>query len=109
LLVLAGSVVFIGLGMVIAYLIEGDEAANAAFAITLPLIFLSGSLFPVGRLPAFLQVMAAISPLTYLNDGLRSTMVTGDTRNALVDLAIVSTLAVALFAIGVIVLKWRDD
>lgn len=109
LLVSAGAVMFVGMGMVIAYLIRGDEAANAAFTLTLPLIFLSGSIFPVGRLPAFLQAIAAISPLTYLNDGLRSAMVAGDTAGAMADLAIVVVLAVVFFAIGVMALNWRDD
>jgi ABC-2 type transport system permease protein len=109
LLVLVGSVMFIGLGMIIAYIVKGEEAANAAFSITLPLIFLSGSIFPIGRLPWFLQDVAAISPLTYLNNGLRSAMTTGDTANAWVNLAIVGTVAIALFAIGVITLRWRDD
>ncbi len=109
LLVLAGAVMFIGMGMVIAYVVKGDEAANAAFTITLPLIFLSGSVFPVGRLPYFLQAVAAVSPLTYLNDGLRSASAAGGMGNAMTDLAIVSTLAIVFFAIGVIALKWRDD
>jgi ABC-2 type transport system permease protein len=109
LLMLAGSVMFIGLGMVIAYLIKGEGAANAAFTITLPLIFISGSIFPVDRLPSLLQALAIISPLTYLNDGLRSAMVTGNMANAWMDLAVVSALAVVLFGIGVLVLKWRDD
>ena len=109
LLVLSGSVMFIGMGMIIAYLIKGDEAASAAFTITLPLIFLSGSIFPIGRLPPFLQAIAAISPLTYLNGGLRSAMTEGSMGNAVSDLAIVSVLAVVLFGIGVAVLRWRED
>jgi ABC-2 type transport system permease protein len=109
LLVLAGSAMAIGMGMVIAYAIKGDEAANAAFTVTLPLILLSGSIFPVGRLPPFLQAIAAVSPLTYLNDGLRSAMVTGDVSGAVADLAVVGTLAVVLFGIGVVALKWKDD
>ncbi|BAI60636.1 ABC transporter permease protein [Methanocella paludicola SANAE] len=108
LLVLAGGVMFIGMGMVIAYIIKGDEAANAAFTVTLPLIFLSGSIFPVGRLPWFLQAVAAISPLTYLNDGLRSAMVTGNMSSAVADLAVVSALALIFFSIGVIALRWRE-
>ncbi len=109
LLVLAGSVMFIGLGMVIAYLIKGEGSANAAFTITLPLIFVSGSIFPVDRLPSFLQVLAVVSPLTYLNDGLRSAMVTGNMADAWLDLAVVSAVGVVLFGIGVAVLKWRED
>ena len=106
---LAGSAMFIGMGMVIAYAIKGDGAANAAFTVTLPLILLSGSIFPVDRLPPFLQAIAVISPLTYLNDGLRSAMVTGDVSGAVADLAVVGTLAVVLFGIGVVALKWKDD
>lgn len=109
LLVLAGSAMFIGLGMVIAYVVRGDEAANAAFTVTLPLIFLSGSVFPVGRLPWFLQAVAAISPLTYLNDGLRNAMASGSPAAAVADLAIVGALAVVFFAMGTLSLKWRDD
>ncbi len=109
LLVLAGSVMFIGMGMVIAYVVRGEEAANAAFTVTLPLIFLSGSIFPVGRLPWFLQAIAAISPLTYLNDGLRNAMAAGNMGSAMADLAIVSVLAAVLFAVGVIALRWRED
>lgn len=109
LLVLAGSAMFIGMGMVIAYIIKGDEAANAAFTVTLPLILLSGSIFPVGRLPPFLQAIAAVSPLTYLNDGLRSAMVTGDMGSAMVDVAIVGTLAIVLFGIGIFALRWKVD
>ncbi len=109
LLVLAGSVMFIGLGMVIAYLIKGEGSANAAFTITLPLIFISGSIFPVEKLPSFLQALAFISPLTYLNDGLRSAIVTGNMGDAWMNLAIVSAVAVVLFGIGVAVLKWREE
>ncbi len=108
LLVLAGSVMFIGLGMVIAYLIKGEGAANAAFTVTLPLIFISGSIFPVERLPSFLQALAAVSPLPYLNDGLRSAMVTGNMGDAWLNLAIVSGIAIVLFGIGVAALRWRE-
>jgi ABC-2 type transport system permease protein len=109
LLVLAGSVLFVGLGMIIAYLVKGNESANAALTITLPLIFISGSLVPADQLPWFLQGLATISPLTYLNDGLRSGMITGNMADAWMNLAIVGALAIVFFGIGVVVLKWRDD
>ena len=109
LLVLAGSIMFVGLGIVIANVLkDGDVASAASFTITLPLILVSGSLFPVTQLPWFLQAIAIISPLTYLNDGLRSAIVTGNTGNAVTDLAIVAALGIVLFCIGVISSRWGD-
>jgi ABC-2 type transport system permease protein len=109
LLLLAGSVMFVGLGMIIAYIVKGEGSANAALTITLPLIFISGSIIPADQMPWFLKDLAIISPLTYLNNGLRSAMITGNTGDAWMDLAVVGVLAVLLFGIGVAVLKWRDE
>ena len=110
LLVMTGAVMFVGFGMAIAYVARDREAANmAAFAVTFPLMLISGSLSPVGQLPSFLQLVAALSPLTYLNDGLRNAMTTGDIGDAITNLALVSMLAVMLFSVGTMVLKWRPD
>ena len=37
----------------------------------MPLFFLSGALFPLGNLPAWLQVLTRIDPLTYAVDPVR--------------------------------------
>ena len=77
-MVIVGSVTFVGLGMILAYLIEDSDSVNAvAYVVIMPLIVLSGSLFPVERLPQLLQFLSALSPLTYLNDGLRDAMFGG--------------------------------
>jgi hypothetical protein len=88
---------------------DPDAASAASFTITLPLILVSGSLFPASQLPGFLQAIAAISPLTYLNDGLRNAMVTGNTGQAVVDLAIIAALGIVLLGIGVVSSRWRDS
>jgi ABC-2 type transport system permease protein len=72
-------------------------------------MFLSGSIFPVNQLPWFLQPVPVLSPLTYLNDGLRAAMVTGNNEVAMTNLLIVSAIALVLFAIGVVTLKWKED
>jgi ABC-type multidrug transport system permease subunit len=67
LVVLMGSVTFVGMGMVLAYLIDDPESVNAmTYVVVLPLVVLSGSLFPVERLPGLLRFPSIISPLTYL-------------------------------------------
>lgn len=108
-LVVLGTVAFVGLGMIMAaFLKNEDTAASAASMLTFPLMFLSGTFFPVDNLPGAFQAIAAISPLTYVNAGLRDFMVAGNTADGLVNLAIVAVLAVALFAIGALLVKWKE-
>ncbi|WP_424358350.1 ABC transporter permease [Methanocella sp. MCL-LM] len=110
LMIVAGAAVFSGLGMILsAFVKDVDAAENAASAITFPLMFVSGSFIPVGNMPWFLQFIADVSPLTYLNDGLRSSMITGNYGDALTNLAIVGVLGIILFGIGVAVLRWKED
>ena len=109
-MVIAGSVTFVGLGMILAYIIEDSDSVNAAaYAVILPLIVLSGSLFPTERLPGLLQFASALSPLTYLNDGLRDSMFGGNDGAALFDLALCGFLGVMLFTIGVAILMSREN
>ncbi len=110
LMIIAGGAVFSGLGMILTTFVKDvDSAENAASAITFPLMFVSGSFIPVQSMPWFLQFLADVSPLTYLNDGLRSAMITGNYGNAMMDLAIVGVLGIILFAIGAGLLKWKED
>jgi len=50
-----------------------DQASMTAFVIT-PMMFLSGTFFPVEQMPVVIQQLAMISPLTYSADLIRSTM-----------------------------------
>jgi ABC-2 type transport system permease protein len=110
LMVIAGGAVFSGLGNIIASFVKDEDmASNAASALTFPLMFVSGSFFPVESMPWFLQWLADVSPLTYLNNGLRSAMITGNMGDVLTNFAIVAVLGVILFVIGVAVLKWKED
>jgi ABC-2 type transport system permease protein len=108
--VIVGSMAFAGLGMLIASFVKDEEMAmNAANMVGFPLMFLSGSLFPVSQMPWFLQIIADISPLTYLNNGLRAAMITGDNQVILTSMVIVCVLAAILFGLGVVTQKWKDD
>ena len=109
-MVIAGGAVFSGLGMIIASFIKDEEtAANAASALTFPLMFVSGSFFPTEQMPWFLKYLAEVSPLTYLNNGLRSAMITSNYGEAFNNLLIVGALGILLFAVGVVVMKWKED
>ncbi len=109
LLILAGSVMFVGLGMIVAYVMEDVGSPNAvSLIITLPLMIVSGSLFPTDQLPYLVRFLSALSPLTPLNNGLRSAMFAGNYGDALVSLLIILGLGFILFTIGVAVLMGKE-
>jgi ABC-2 type transport system permease protein len=80
LLLLAGSVSFVGLGILAAilpllYPERGAQMTNAAAAI---LLLISGVYYPVATLPGWLQRIAAASPATYVIEGMRSCLLHGE-------------------------------
>ena len=109
-LIAAGAITFPGMGMVIARFVkETDSADAAANAITFPMMFLSGSFFPLETMPEFLREVAKVLPLTYLNDGLRDTMIYGNTSSALYNTAIVLVVGIAFIIVGSLITTWREE
>lgn len=109
-LVLTGTMTFVGLGMIFAAVLKSEESASSASTmIIFPLMFLSGTFFSIDLMPSFLQVIARVSPLTYLNYGLRDVMISGNVNDALINLGIVAVIGVAFFAVGVALMKWKDE
>jgi ABC-2 type transport system permease protein len=77
-LILLGSLAFIALGYVIASIAKTEESANGMTSVVqFPLMFLSGTFFPIDQMPDALKTVARVLPLTYLGDGLRQVMVEG--------------------------------
>jgi ABC-2 type transport system permease protein len=109
-LIVAGAITFPGMGMVIARFVkETDSADAAANAITFPMMFLSGSFFPLEMMPNFLREIAKVLPLTYLNNGLRDSMVYGNASSALYNTAIVLVVGIAFIIIGSLITSWREE
>ena len=110
LVVVVGSVTFAGVGMVVAYLIEDPDAVSAAaYVVILPLVLVSGSFFPVARLPVLLRMVSILSPLTYLNNGIRSSMFAAQPGTALVNMGICVFLCFMVFCIGVAIQASRES
>jgi len=74
--VLLGTIVFVGLGYVLAGLGRSFESTMAiSQMVNFPMMMLSGSIFPAESLPQFFQPIVRVLPLTYLSELLRQTMV----------------------------------
>ena len=73
-----GAMAFLALGYVIASFAKTEDSANGMTSVVqFPMMFLSGTFFPLDQMPDFLQGIARVIPLTYLSDALRQVMVGG--------------------------------
>jgi ABC-2 type transport system permease protein len=67
---------FIGLGLVFASNMKDMQGFNLIMNFVIfPLFFLSGAMFPLQNLPAFVRFLAHLDPLTYGIDGLRGVLI----------------------------------
>jgi len=110
LMVAMTSLMFTGLGMIIARFVKDPEGADAAAnVVTFPMMFLSGTFFQLSQMPPFLQAIAQVLPLTYVGEGLRAAMIFGQAEQALFNTAIVTVLGVAFIVVGSLITKWEKD
>jgi ABC-2 type transport system permease protein len=105
-----GPFFFVSLGMLCGSAAPTPEsAALIGNIVTFPMMFLSGTFFPVSSFPAGLQEFAHVLPLFYVIDGLNQVMLFANPARALVDLAIVAVAAAVVFALAVRLFRWRDE
>ena len=92
--------IFALLGFVAAMIVKShsDQATINAFLIT-PMMFLSGTFFPVEQMPLAVRVVASIFPLTYSTQLIRATLTPGATVDMTL-FAILAGILVVLFGIA---------
>lgn len=78
LLTILGVLIFMSFGFVISGLAKSTSAVPPlANIIVLPQFILAGTIFPISNFPVWLQWIANILPLTYLNEALRKVAIDG--------------------------------
>ncbi len=104
-----GPILFTSLGLLAGSVSKDPEtAAVIGNIITFPMMFLSGTFFPVSLFPGWLATVAHVLPLFYVIDGLNAAMLYGNVAVTLTDTAVVGVLAVIFFAAAVRVFQWRE-
>jgi ABC-2 type transport system permease protein len=81
----------------------------AGGAITFPMMFLAGTFFPLEQMPEFLQAVAQVLPLYYVNEALRNAMIIADFDKTIYFTSFVLVFAALFFIIGVFLTKWKED
>ena len=81
--ILTGAAAFAALGIAITTIVRTAEGSSAVVnAIYLPMAFISGVFFSTEEMPAFLQAIAEVLPLTYFLDLIRASFVEGESYAA---------------------------
>jgi ABC-2 type transport system permease protein len=95
------AIIFTSLGVAIASRIEDMQGFQLIMNfLVMPIFFLSGALFPLQGLPAVMEIVIKVNPLTYGIDGLRGALINASTFGITTDFIIIIILAVVLLGIG---------
>jgi ABC-2 type transport system permease protein len=84
-----GAGFFTGMSMIIASIVKTRERfMGVGQVVTLPLFFASNAIYPIDIMPRWLQIVASVNPMSYMVDGLRALLVTGDLSRVPLDIGI---------------------
>lgn len=105
-----GPMLFSSLGMLVGTVTKSVETASVlGNIITFPMMFLSGTFFPISTMPEYLRNFAHVLPLFYIVEGLNNVMVYGNIMAALFDIAVTTVITLVVFVAAAKVFKWRED
>jgi ABC-2 type transport system permease protein len=104
-----GLLVFMGFGFLVSGIARNENAVPpVANLITLPQFLLSGTFFTIEAFPEWLQPVAKILPLTYLNEALRKVAFEGaGLHQVSFQIMILLAWGIAVYAISIKVFKWE--
>jgi ABC-2 type transport system permease protein len=105
-----GPMLFSSLGMLVGTITRSTETAGViGNIITFPMMFLSGTFFPISLMPTYLQNFAHVLPLFYIIEGLNAVMIYTNYVQAAVDLIVVAAITIIVFVVAARLFKWRED
>jgi ABC-2 type transport system permease protein len=91
-----GAGFFTGMSMIMASIVKTRERfMGVGQVVTLPLFFASNAIYPIDIMPRWLQIVANVNPMSYMVDGLRALLVTGDLSHIPLDIGVL--VAATLF------------
>lgn len=106
LILFIATVAMVSVGLIIGSQMESPEGFQLIGSFLIfPLFFLSGALFPIDNLPAWLAPVTFIDPLTYVVDGLRGAMLGISHFSVAFDLAVMTGFSIAMILIGTYAFK----
>jgi ABC-2 type transport system permease protein len=111
LILLVGSVSFLGFGIMAAVLplLFPERGEEMTFVISSILLLVSGVYYPISVLPDWMEPLATISPATYVLEGMRAALLEGTPTLALgPSLLPILILGALALPIGIAVFGWGE-
>jgi len=103
---LVATMGLVSIGLIIGSQMESPEGFQLIISFLIfPLFFLSGALFPISNLPAWLAPFIFVNPVTYAVDGIRGVLLGISQFSLLFDFALVSLFALVMILIGTYAFK----
>jgi ABC-2 type transport system permease protein len=100
------TVGLVSVGLVLGSQMESPEGFQLIISfLVFPLFFLSGALFPITNLPAWLAPFIFVNPVTYAVDGIRGVLLGISRFPLLFDFALVCLFAFIMILIGTYAFK----
>ncbi|QZY28443.1 ABC transporter permease [Nocardioides coralli] len=108
-LLVVGTLCFMAVGLLAGAVAKSVEGAvNMANFLVLPMAFLSGSFFPLDGAPGWLQAVADLLPLHWLNEGMLDVLVRGEGPTAvLVPMAVLAAFATVVTLVAARLFQWE--
>jgi ABC-2 type transport system permease protein len=101
--IILAAAFFSTLSLVVACLVKTRERfMGMGQLLTMPLFFASNAIYPIAIMPAWLQLVSHLNPLTYAVDALRASMLAGGTSQFGLgyDFGVLLAATVALVILG---------
>jgi ABC-2 type transport system permease protein len=103
---LVATMGLVSIGLILGSQMESPEGFQLIISFLIfPLFFLSGALFPITNLPAWLAPFIFVNPVTYAVDGIRGVLLGISQFSLLFDFALVSLFAIVMILIGTYAFK----
>jgi ABC-2 type transport system permease protein len=105
---LVTTIGLVSIGLILGSQMESPEGFQLIISFLIfPMFFLSGSLFPITNLPAWLAPFIFVNPVTYAVDGIRGVMLGSEFSrfNLFLDFGVVCLFAVIMILIGTYAFK----
>jgi ABC-2 type transport system permease protein len=100
------TVGLVSVGLILGSQMESPEGFQLIISFLIfPLFFLSGALFPITNLPAWLAPFIFVNPVTYAVDGIRGVLLGISRFPLLFDFALVCLFAIIMILIGTYAFK----
>jgi imidazolonepropionase-like amidohydrolase/ABC-type multidrug transport system permease subunit len=109
--VVVGSLAFRAIGLIIAAVADSMQQAQILIQIFyIPMLFLSGTTFPMNNLPKWIQTVASFMPATYLKSGIDGILQNGESfvANGRSVAALLATLVVG-FLVSFNLFRWDKE